>query len=370
MSKSHNRNANNAFRNKKLLAKIEKRKELSALYERFSLPGFILIDGHHLLIEVFAEIEQLMKNLSPLNDFAKSKQFIDFLNAMWAVPDPGFFAEFFDVSLIDELTNRIIRNEIKLTGSSKTPWLEYQEDFSKMSPSRDCIVGPSLPQIFVFDTPMPNRKDVLSLMRSEFDKLNHLPDNSKTLNRREVLQSEIALIESGKWRFFTGSRNVVLPYEFKDKLLKLLCTDRYKWQSALGKRIVRINDAGRKSDSEKGVDARLVIKACDIAADKNMKWVCLITNDSDYVPAIERLLERGKSVYLAPMCDEKFISTDLRNTIGGENIYPKRELFSYFNRSEIFSKIFTGQAGTELLFSLATFFLIRQLKNDLEGDLY
>ena len=71
-----------------------------------------------------------------------------------------------------------------------------------------------------------------------------------------------------------------------------------------------------------------MIAGCDAAQDRAIDWVCLVTNDGDYVPLVEKLQSEGKTVFWMPLIKPRMASRDLRNVVGRDNFISKAILLN------------------------------------------
>jgi uncharacterized LabA/DUF88 family protein len=99
-----------------------------------------------------------------------------------------------------------------------------------------------------------------------------------------------------------------------------------------GVRKVQACRSGKVTQQEKGVDTVLTIAGCDAAADPELQWVCLFTNDGDYVPLVDRLRASGKAVFLAALCNPERLSSALVERIGRTKVSDRDALFSMWSQ--------------------------------------
>jgi uncharacterized LabA/DUF88 family protein len=181
----------------------------------------------------------------------------------------------------------------------------------------------------VFDARMPSAANVIRTLEQEKRRFRF---------RQGVVPLEIErrlkLVRAGRWEFWGDDALTELPYGFKNEFLDALKHPWYGWKEHLGKRGIRIS-RGRFRQNEKGVDARLVIAGCQAAADPTLDWICLVTNDADYVPLVQHLHSRGKTVYLLSLCDPARQSRDLKNAVGSQYLIKKAELYNNFRKEPV-----------------------------------
>lgn len=90
---------------------------------------------------------------------------------------------------------------------------------------------------------------------------------------------------------------------------------------------------------------------CDAAANKKLDWVCVVTNDSDFAPAYERLIEAGKKVVWLCADDQQYRSKDLLSIVPADSAYCVDDLFERlgYEGSGLFESLF-GRPGIRRAF--------------------
>jgi hypothetical protein len=196
--------------------------------------------------------------------------------------------------------------------------------------SRYCVVEDGQQDILIFDARMPSAANVIRKLEQE---------KRRFRSRQGVVPLEIErrlkLARAGRWEFWEDDGFRELPYRFKNEFLDALRYPWHGWKEHPGKRKIWIDKRGRFRQNEKGVDARLVIAGCQAAADAKLDWACLVTNDADYVPLVEHLHSRGKTVYLLSLCDPARQSLDLKNAVGARYLVNKADLYNGFPKEPI-----------------------------------
>ncbi|MEK6932172.1 MAG: NYN domain-containing protein [Nanoarchaeota archaeon] len=91
-------------------------------------------------------------------------------------------------------------------------------------------------------------------------------------------------------------------YQNMTKMLR-----RKKWITLREGRCQKIiNKQGKEEFSQKGIDALLILDMYDVKENyKNIKKIILIASDSDFVPVIERMKQKGFEILLYTYFDRK-----------------------------------------------------------------
>ena len=151
------------------------------------------------------------------------------------------------------------------------------------------------------------------------------------------LEWEIQNIKRGQIRYWVGDRPFTEKYELKNDYLSDL-QKNYFVSTREGVKKLQFAKSHNPWFKEKQVDVLLTIAMCDAALDKRLDWVCVVTNDSDYVPAIERMKSAGKNVIWLCADDISRRSADLLEVIGDDCSFTVLDLFG--RRSDGSSKMF------------------------------
>jgi uncharacterized LabA/DUF88 family protein len=293
-----------------------------AQYERVNIHGKVLVDGHHLFLEMLRDIETFNHHVEAHPSFLRG------IKNIWIDPHPVYVAEV--TRQIITLLQQLVPLEVaqRLTGLDKIciSASVVAEDLEKEL-SRYCAVE-SRSDILIFDARMPPATSLIK----------ELEEKRRVCLRQGFapldIERRLKLARAGRWEFWgDDGAPKELPYEFKNEFLDTLGHWWYGWKEHLGKRKFNVSKKGRFHQKEKGVDARLVIAGCKAAADPKLDWTCLVTNDADYVPLVEHLHSRGKAVYLLSSCDPNRQSRDLRNAVGAPYLIDKVDLYNHFPRN-------------------------------------
>jgi hypothetical protein len=99
--------------------------------------------------------------------------------------------------------------------------------------------------------------------------------------------------------------------------------DRGSHRLGLGVTRVDVANTGTVSLGEKGVDAYLMLGLLDELENSETSAICLISNDSDHYPIVERMKEQSsRPFFLGVTGPKKRVSSSLRSTVGDEWIVP------------------------------------------------
>jgi hypothetical protein len=139
----------------------------------------------------------------------------------------------------------------------------------------------------------------------------------------QLLTENIKLAEERKLK--TAFQNDPLSlgaYEnFLEELTKNYAHEDDRGSHRLGLGITRVDVAntGTVSLGEKGVDAYLMLGLLDELENSETSAICLISNDSDHYPIVERMKEQSsRPFFLGVTGDKKYVSSPLRNAVGNE----------------------------------------------------
>jgi hypothetical protein len=295
-----------------------------AQYERITIRGSVLADGHHVLLEMLQDVDTFNHHVREHPRCLRS------VENKWLDPHPVALADVVSMSILGPLQD-VLPLEVaeQFTGTRK-----------RCVHSRSIIEGhyegldqycavDSQTDLLVFDARMPPASELIEKLETKRKCYSHQQATLLDLERR------LKLIKSGRWEFWGDGSSRELPYGFKNAFLDSLSHSWYGWKQHLGKRKFRITDRGRFHQTEKGVDARLVIAGCEAAAEPKVDWVCLVTNDSDYVPLVEHLRSRNKAVYLLSLGDPRRQAPDLKDAVGTQNVIDKVDLYNSFRKEPV-----------------------------------
>ncbi len=289
-----------------------------AQYERVNIYGKVLVDGHHVFLE-------MLRDIKIFNHYVEEHpKFLRGIKNMWLDLHPVYVAHAtWDVI---GLLQTILPSEVaqQFAGSEKSCISASLVAEGLQEVSRYCAVE-SQSDILIFDARMPPATNLIK----------ELEEKSRGCLRQGFapldVERRLRLARAGRWEFWgDDGATKELPYGFKNEFLDTLKHWRYGWKEHLGERKFNILKRGRFHQKEKGVDARLVIAGCQAAADPKLDWTCLVTNDADYVPLVEHFHSLGKAVYLLSLGDPMRQSGDLRSAVGAPYLINKVDLYNHF----------------------------------------
>jgi|GEM_PF-3870196 len=336
----------------------EERERILKEYERLPVKGLILIDNHHLFIELMKKIENFnsdYKNILSRSGFG--------LENLWDPPNPFHLAELVQKQVIERLSSHLC-----FETASKYPTEKTYTDADSIVSGR--VSGPDAyvaleaeHDVYIFDAPLPERSVLLRELRGLWNSF-HCKGQQ---DEKKQVEEWLNLVHAGIWQFWHDGGNLDLPYEFKNEFIDALSgnwrTDGWESRFGIRKRIVKKK---YRNEREKGVDAQLIITACELVYDSSLDWVCLITNDSDYVPLVKHLKKNGKSVYWLSMANDYYVSNDLADAVGKGGRITQLSLFDPSGEIANYRKIMGGKSDTECaLFELlfTSCFLHKHAKN-------
>lgn len=356
---------------KKLIEKYQKTSEIKSLlhsnYETIDLRGAVLIDGHHLFLNIIRGIQRFNRNPNEfLARFYPAREGMDSLittikESRLATFDSRRVARVYGecVVRIANYANETIKQDVfsddreflpdyKLSPSileSDKDILSldvggYVKDFLDKYPPNKYLVIKSNEQRWVFDALMPDKRDVEEKLNINFDYW-----SQKDRNRANNLKSVIELLKHDQWGFFENQvrGSIVVPFSLKNEVLKALGEKDWIWGNFnLQTQIRQINGfSGFVESREKGVDTKLVIKGCELAAASDIDWVWLVTADGDHAPLVEHLRESGKEVFLTSV---SYPSNALVSALSGPNRYVHfDQLFDLTEMIESLAKFNSGK---------------------------
>jgi uncharacterized LabA/DUF88 family protein len=319
-----------------------------APYERITIRGTVLIDGHHVLLGTLGDVDNFNRHLR------EHPRFLGGIENKWLDPHPVALADVVSMSVIGPLEQLLpLKVAEQFTGTTKT-CVDRRSiiEGCHEGPDQYCAVD-SQTDVLVFDARMPPASKLIAKLERKRKHYSHEKVVRLDIERR------LKSIRSGHWEFSSK----VLPYSFKNAFLDALTHSWYGWKEHLGERKFDISDRGRFDQTEKGVDARLVIAGCKAAGDPKVDWVCLVTNDSDYVPLVEHLRSRGKVVYLLSLDDPRRQSRDLKDAVGIQSVIDKVDLYNFFPKEPI-PELFRSKPA---LITLLTHCALTQLGSQVGG---
>lgn len=328
----------------KLLKRIEKDREIKDLlypnYEQVELRGAILIDGHHIFLNIIRSIQRLrddpgkfIKRIISDDSLLKmtigldanSNNFEDYLKLISETPifnhDPREVAKIYrECSLrIADYANDKFKNEVlgeqreflnhhnigipfELRDSDAIDinTKEIAEEILQKYPPNKFILKKSKEERWVFDAKMPSLDQVYNLIEKNF-----LYWNGKDKRKSDNLKLWLQTLRKDEWGFYENQLrgSIIVPFSLKNETLKAFQDEELMYGDFnLKTQLRRISGfTGYVESREKGVDTKLVIKGCEIAEDNNVDWVWLVTADGDHSPLIDHLRDKGKEVFLTSL---------------------------------------------------------------------
>ena len=266
------------------------------------MTGAILIDGHHVFLETIGALQRFneLAAQKPLRDlFGRDVPEFGRIQNIWQPLTPVRVAE----CIGDQLEWDLPRIVTFLTPMEAEP---------------------SDVEIVLCDARLAPREEVVLNLQA---KQRHISLRSGILER----------VRKGEWQFYRDGGQLILPYDFKNSVIEGLLATSGRWAGRFGKRKLDIRPNGFVYDREKGVDAQLIIRGCELAADPSVQWVCLVTNDSDYVPLVQHLHHKAKSVYWLSYADN--LSRDLRDAVGLEHVIEREQVLSGYHDQDYFRAV-------------------------------
>jgi NYN domain len=288
----------------------------------YNMSGAILIDGHHVFLEILNDVDRFNKLAGggPLADnFAKGTVNI------WSPPTARHLSGLARENLEWNLP-RAIEHPLPVATDPKDV------------------------QIAIFDAKLPPRAEMTRRLESNRP--------ASQAGRYNSMASDVKLrqVRDGWWSFRYDDRFIDTPYELKNDFVDELSSGfklagepsasqmsdwfwsgSKDWKARLGTRKTIVKANGTFHEHEKGVDTQLVIHACSLAMDARVRWVCLVTNDSDYVPLVHHLHHHAKSVYWLPYARNK--SGGMLKAITSNNVIEKAHAQSSYSDRNDFQSI-------------------------------
>ena len=183
--------------------------------------------------------------------------------------------------------------------------------------------------IYLFDAKLPDR----SYQIKQFEKIKYYQRDTRVIEDFDIW---IERLKKGKFPQNVNGKTLEINWDVKNDALTFL-EDENLWGSKIRIKVLRTPKSGIFF-REKGVDGGLTLKMGDLAIDKFIDYICLVANDSDYVPGVERLIENNKDLYLFSMCERKFVSKELKSLIKNENQIHQIDLLNYYRHDDYINK--------------------------------
>lgn len=322
--------------------------------------GIFLIDGNHVFLHCLNEhTQQIKKSLNWINNFSleserkrrqellinKSPEIIEKFYKDWdsdtkindtyeftlnsylpklkkfnaddLVPHFAKYARFYSFEFHKKFLNNLSFSfeRIFKNGEHLKRWLKL-----KKIESMPAIISKLTLESFIFDADLPPKDFLFNKLSNDLIDAERWHLNSK----KDYLKEALDNLKNNVWDFPFEKSQIKAPYNSKTKFLDFL-ENKYaihqenKTLLIRGKKYINAHNT-YLSQHEKEVDARLVIKGCEAAHNKKVDFVCLITNDGDYLPLVQHLQGNNKQVFLLSLVDEKTVSNPLKKQVGVKNI--------------------------------------------------
>lgn len=158
----------------------------------------------------------------------------------------------------------------------------------------------------------------------------------------KYLDWQVEVLKSGQFIYWVGDSYFKEDFSLKNDYISDL-NNNYFASHKVGVKKLRFAKSSNPVFAEKQVDVLLTMAMCDAAASKALDWVCVVTNDSDYVPAIERLIQAGKKVVWLCADAKQNRSKELLSVVSHEYAFCIDDLFG--RCSDQSSKLFMTLFG-------------------------
>lgn len=254
-----------------------------------------LIDGHHVFLETISQIKAFCELMGD-GSIAEATLFSSLLSSLDFPDDANSAIKMYEMAL-----TAIDYADIALA-DLLYPGIVYEETAAEL-------------ELYWFDAKLDPIDELKYSLKKEQQRVDEGKQEEGNIRYIRPWQK---LLEANQFEFHQGDRPIVVPYALKNNFIDEMTRTTFPGITAspgLGWRDFHINKKFGIRTNEKAVDATLVIKACDLANDPNVVSVSLVTNDGDYEPAIKRLQQRGKKVFVYSLAT--YQSNVLRNAVGG-----------------------------------------------------
>jgi len=181
-------------------------------------------------------------------------------------------------------------------------------------------------RIVTIDAPMPDINKLIS-------DLQHQRSNKQVNDT--YLVSFLDLLHQDKFRYWDGRKAYLEDYVLKNAYMEDLRSS-YFADSVFGVKKHKWKPGKHPYLYEKQVDVLLTMELCDTALDASLDWVCVITNDSDFVPVLSRVRDSGKKTIWLCADEPRFQSKELRNLFSSDAI----TVGDLFTRDPLFETLF------------------------------
>lgn len=304
--------------------------ELLKHYEKVDLKGAILIDGHHVFINIIRRIDDLRRNPEGFlrNNFFPNEDPERLNNLVSSIKssklyhyDPrkvarvygecvfrmvGFANEIFKAEILDDDRDFLPESKLRIPMDYSDKVVEavdiqeYANLFLKQYPPDTHLVYKGEEERWIFDATMPEKNEIKSKLERNYE---YWIQNDR--DKASNIHTFLKLLNEDKWGFFENQvrGSIVVPFNLKNDVLSNLNDEEW----AFGRFGLQTQErsisgwTGYVENREKGVDTKLVIKGCELAAAQDVDWVWILTADGDHAPLIDHFNESGKEVFLTSL---------------------------------------------------------------------
>lgn len=171
----------------------------------------------------------------------------------------------------------------------------------------------------IYSTGKVDRDKQVAILKRELENCRRFGDTS----RIAWLEKNVASVRDGKFHYRNRDGSIGRPvdFEFSEAFYDAV-SDRIGYYSRLGESKIHwrqdLSDFG-----EKGVDCDLIMQVMDDLYQDNVDVFVFMTNDMDFFPLIERLVAKGKSVFICGI--EGRVSYRLINAVGEKSFFNLKE---------------------------------------------
>lgn len=309
--------------------KKAKEEEILSQYELINTNGAVLIDGNHVLLEVLNDIDLFNDNIPEDPMFVSGKT--QGMKNIWESPDPVNVANYVGetIRMMEDIIPHWVVGDLLPENKRSVSVANILYSSYEIKDPENVVAVDMNCDLTIFDAELPKKSNLIRKLEARWEAAHKWGSDWE----KEKIQKWLDLIKSNKWRLWADGGYRELPFDFKNTFLEVLNSD-FSYTSGfnkeLGNRKVFVKKDGDVFQSEKGVDSRLVIAGCDLAESKEIDWVLLISNDSDFVPLIDRLKERGKEVFIFSWGNPKRQSYELLDAVGVSNVIPKHLMLNSY----------------------------------------
>ena len=342
--------ANDAKNDPKIQEIISKSKELKLKYQReyFCLTGYesievkggVLVDGNYLYLESLRTLKdyildgdivnpQFNKNIEAENIFLYDdlKLLLKLISededalANSIVKIASFLFTFNTKNIYKSIIHKLINTKRNIYERDELVSILGNKQKKNPKISETIYYDYELDVNF-FDAYLPELDNAYRILQSESKKAKNSYKSDDFLKQ----------LESGIWQSYHEGENTSVPYNLKNKYINQI-NKIFSGDLVLGRKILKRNDfRGNFFGQEKEVDTSLTIKGVELANQKDLDFVLLVTNDSDFIPLVEYMQEKEKKVFLYSPGKPKKIANSLVDVIGSDNCLNRN---NYFHNSKL-----------------------------------